>query len=108
MIEVILKSQWWLQAVYGDFPGLQEETPPQPGYYATRLVPRGPLVPARIWIERDLDDETGELMADEEIHCVINGQAVKWFEHWPGLTRHVITEEKWKEMENERVSESVG
>lgn len=41
---------------------LPDITKPEPGYYATRLVRRGPEVAARIWMEPPIDPITKEPM----------------------------------------------
>ena len=60
---------------------------PQPGYYETRLVKNGPLVPARVWFNHPEIDEAGDLMDDEGLMMEIDGERVngqhmdqKW--HW--------------------------
>ena len=47
---------------------------PECGFFKTRLVPGGPWVAARIWIEREIDPQTGELSAPEEYACEVDGQ----------------------------------
>ena len=44
-----------------------------PGYYKTRLYPRGPYVPVKVWWEGEY--ENGELVADEVLRC-------RW---WPNM-----------------------
>ena len=42
------QSQFWLDAVRG-FPVARTPDDPQPGYYKTKVVKRGPWVACRIW-----------------------------------------------------------
>lgn len=97
-IRVIEESAWWWAAVYGDGMPIHESTPPQPGFYKRRLVPRGPFYPAHIWIVRDVDDETDELMADEVFGCEVNGQPADAWEEWMYLCKHPITREEYETM----------
>jgi hypothetical protein len=46
---------------------------PRPGFWKIRLVRGGPHVPAKIWDEAERDPETGELLEDEKLRCVVNG-----------------------------------
>lgn len=46
---------------------------PQCGWYQTKLVKGGPWVAAEIWVEREIDPETGELTAPEVLRCEIDG-----------------------------------
>lgn len=72
---------------------------PIPGHYKRRLVKDGVWVPARVWVEDPKDPatgdvlrdpETGELMADQRICCVVWGEGgateVDAFDVWTWLT----------------------
>ena len=50
--------------VYGD--GLPTHDTPQCGYFKRKLVKGGPYVPARIWLDAEIDDVTGELAGQIE------------------------------------------
>jgi hypothetical protein len=65
---------------------------PQCGFYKRRLVHGGPFVPARIWLEQEVDPDTGELVADEVLRCEVNGQRCDPIEQWPRLFNNAITE----------------
>lgn len=43
------------------------------GWYKRRMVKGGPWVPVRIFVERDIDPETGELTCDERLAMEIEG-----------------------------------
>lgn len=47
---------------------------PQCGWYKVMLVKGGPYVPAAIYIEREIDPDTGELLTDEIMRCEISGR----------------------------------
>lgn len=46
---------------------------PECGWYQTKLVRGGPLVPVEIRIEREIDPETGELTGPERFVCEVDG-----------------------------------
>jgi hypothetical protein len=71
---------------------------PQCGWYKRRLVKGGPFVPARIWIERFIDPETGELLSDEEMCCEVNGIAASAEEQWQWLWENPISEAEFRYM----------
>jgi hypothetical protein len=59
---------WWREALVN--PRLpRQEGFPQPGYYARRYVRGGPLVPVRVWLDQDIDPDTGDLADDERIRA---------------------------------------
>jgi hypothetical protein len=93
--------EWWERAVQGERPDVSESEP-QVGYYKVRKFrygawPRGPWLPARVWMEpQDIDSETGELLSDEIIRMEINGKEVNPWTTWTYLASHPITEAEWK------------
>jgi hypothetical protein len=64
---------WWRDALAGLNPP-RHDGHPQCGWYRTRLKPGAPWVPARIWCEREIDPETGELTEDERFVCEVDGE----------------------------------
>lgn len=64
---------------------------PQPGHYATRLVRKGPLVPARIWL------------SDGRLHAELNGKAADPYRLWPSVMGRPITEVNYRFMVQEAV-----
>ena len=90
---------WWrngLKGMTADEQIYSEE--PQSGWYKTRLVRLGPFVPARIWIEAEIDRETGELLGDETLQCEVNGQHADAEQQWPWLCQNPITEAEYRYM----------
>ena len=65
---------------------------PQPGWYLGRMVRGGPFVPCRIYLEQEIDDETGELLGDETLKCEMNGRPRGVYEQWIWLAGEPITE----------------
>ena len=58
---------------------------PQCGWFKTRMISGGPFVPARIWIDRDIDPQTGELAADEKYRCEVNGEPRNPYQTWSSI-----------------------
>jgi len=48
------------------------------GFYKQRMVKHGPWVPVRIFIERDIDMETGELASDEVMRMEVAGKPTRY------------------------------
>lgn len=72
------------------------EDNPLPGFYQTRAVRNGPWLPAIIWTEPgDVDPETGELMSDDVLCCMINGRRVDPYERWTWLAGHPISADQY-------------
>lgn len=65
---------------------------PQCGWYLGRMVRGGPFVPARIYLEQDIDDETGELLGDEVLKCELMGRQRDPYEQWLWIYDEPITE----------------
>jgi hypothetical protein len=58
---------------------------PEPGHYTTRLVKGGPLVPVLIWLEDGERDEVGELLGDQRLMCLVNGEPRDPMQEWAHL-----------------------
>lgn len=65
----------------------RHETEAHAGWYKTRLIKQGPWVPVRIFVDRDIDPITGELMDDErlliEVEGIVKGDPL---DRWTWLT----------------------
>jgi hypothetical protein len=75
---------------------VQITTEPVPGFYQRRMVKHGPMVPVAIWIDQDIDPETGELMADEVMRCLVNGKDADAQAQWSDVAGHPITEREYR------------
>lgn len=73
---------------------------PTPGWYRTRFVKGGPAVPVRVWCERDIDPETGELTDDERTLFEIDGERRRRLP--AGLVYHAITREAFDRIMSDR------
>lgn len=83
-----------LLGVYGEWMPATDE--PQCGFFKRRLVKDGPFVPARIWLNQPVDDETGELCDDETLQCEVNGAYADAHEQWTWLAGNPISEAEYK------------
>ena len=83
--------RWHRDMLAGDRPATHDGDP-QCGWFKTRLIKGGPWVPARIWIEREIDHETGELCGPEEYRCEINGESKDPMIAWSYLAHSPISE----------------
>lgn len=80
-----------LKGVYGDVVEVHDEEP-RCGFFKRRLVKGGPFVPAKIWLDAEIDATTGELLADEALLCEVNGAYADAESEWPWLCGNSITE----------------
>ena len=75
------------------------EDNPIPGYYKRRLVRNGPWVPATIWIDGgERDPETGDLLSDETLRCLVNGRLADPYKQWTWLAGHPIKKREYDAM----------
>lgn len=80
---------WYNLVMAGASPAINQEA--QCGFFKRRLVKGGPWVPARIWLDSDICQETGELMSDETLQCDVNGAWADADEQWPWLCANPIS-----------------
>ena len=85
---------WWRDALAGRSPPLRDGEP-QCGFYVRRLVKGGPLVPARIWLQREVDEETGELIGDETMLCKVGNTMRDASDEWVWLAARPISEAEY-------------
>jgi hypothetical protein len=83
-----------------DVPSHPDE--PEVGWYKIRLVKGGPWVPARIWLEQNIDPASGELVADEELRAELNGNSADPYDQWIWLSARPISEQEFLYMEDLR------
>jgi hypothetical protein len=63
---------WHRAAVSGEAPERYEGVP-ECGYYKRRMLKGGPWIPVRIYVDREIDGDTGELASDEVLRAEVNG-----------------------------------
>ncbi len=76
---------WW-NAALRDPSTPRHEGVPEAGFYKTRLVRGGPWVPVRLYVEREIDPETGELLGPERIVAECEGERSNAAKLWLHLT----------------------
>lgn len=59
---------------------------PQCGWFKMKLVKGGPWVPVEIRVEREIDDESGELTGPETFVALVDGERRKPGPIWTHLT----------------------
>jgi hypothetical protein len=88
---------WHSSAMAGEHPPVTHD--PQCGWFRRKLVKGGPWVPARIWLEQEIDPETGELVRDETMMAEVNGEPADPDDAWTWLCSEPISEEQFNYME---------
>lgn len=63
---------WHRAAVAGEAPPTHDGLP-EAGWYKRRMIKGGPWVPVRIYVDREIDLETGELACDEVLRIEVEG-----------------------------------
>lgn len=86
---------WHRQALAGFKPQVTHE--PQCGWFKRRLVQGGPMVPARIWMHQEIDED-GELTAPEELRCEVGGKRCDPVDAWTWICADPITEAEFNYM----------
>lgn len=72
---------------------------PQPGHYRRRLVRNGAWVPAKIWrVYGEVDKESGHKMADDVLHCLVDGRPRNPYTEWLWLAKEPIKEAEYRFM----------
>lgn len=96
---------WHRAAVSGDAPPIHEGEP-HCGWYRTRLVKGGPFVPVEIRVEREIDQETGELAGPERLIAIVDGMRRNPESLWTYLTP-VTRDEHAALIERRRIAPSM-
>jgi hypothetical protein len=93
---------WWRDALDGFARVVGTINDPQCGFFKRKLVHGGPFVPARIWLEQEIDPDTGELVGDEVMLCEVDGRRCDPVDQWARLWTTPITEAEFLYMEATR------
>jgi hypothetical protein len=89
--------KWHRSALAGKNPPVHESEP-QMGWFKTRMVRQGPYVPARIWVERDICPQTGELIDDERLLCEVDGERRDPDREWIWLSKYPISKTEYEHL----------
>lgn len=87
---------WHRAALAGEKPQITHE--PQCGWFKRRLVQGGALVAARIWLHQEIDPETGDLTAPEELRCEVGGKPRDPVDEWTWIADAPISESEFNFM----------
>lgn len=71
---------------------------PQVGFYKRRLVRGGAFVPVHVWLEEDIDPDTGELVGDSKLCCSVDGREACAEDHWLYICDQAISEKQFDYM----------
>lgn len=91
---------WW-RAALSDSRLERHEDDPQCGWYRYRAVKNGPWIPVRIYVERDIDPDTGELTGPERIVAEAFALPVDPLKVWTWV--HPITKAEYDQILNWRM-----
>ncbi|SIT20195.1 hypothetical protein SAMN05421774_10888 [Gemmobacter megaterium] len=76
---------WHRAAVAGEAPPIHDGLP-ECGWFKRRLVKGGPWVPVRIFVRREIEMDTGELLGPEILVADVDGKLDDPARHWTYLT----------------------
>lgn len=93
---------YWRECMSGGAPPIHDGLP-QCGWYKLRLVKGGPWVSVRIYVDRQIDPESGELLGPETFRAIVGGEARDPARIWTFLT--AITREEHERLEQARHSD---
>jgi len=68
------------------------------GWFRCRMIKRGPWVPAMIWLHREIDLITRELMADEKYLALLNNARANPLYVWQRACGNPITRAAYDEL----------
>lgn len=86
---------YWFSVLNGTREPVHEDNP-QAGFYRMRLVKNGPFVPVAIWIEKTVDETTGELLDDERYVALVNGKPEDPARIWTYCAARPIEEDEYR------------
>lgn len=89
--------EWWRAATAGERVPVHEDEP-QCGLFKRRIAPRGPFIPASIYVVREVDEESGELLSDERLACEVNGHPRDPQAEWLWLAKNPITQDDYDDL----------
>ncbi len=85
-----IQLDWWRRSLEGEQMPIHEGQP-QVGYYKARAWSRGPYIPARIWLEQEIDFDTGQLADDEIYRAEIGEKPWDAMEAWIWVAQKPVT-----------------
>lgn len=100
--DLVAAFDHWRRRVAGETLPITME--PMCGYYRRRLVRGGVWVPVAIWLEQEIDPDTGDLLADEVMRCAVAGREADPHEQWTYIAgqpiphaeyEYLVANQKW-------------
>lgn len=95
---------WHRRALAGESPPVWEGEP-MCGWFVRSFSDRGVLYPAMIFCEREICEETGELLSDERLRCIVARPGDGWpsvagheadaFDEWLYLAKRPVSKEEY-------------
>tara|TARA_R100001086_G_scaffold110471_1_gene56231 strand:- start:1212 stop:1574 length:363 start_codon:yes stop_codon:yes gene_type:complete len=85
-----IQLEWWQRSLKGEQMPIHEGEP-HVGYYKARAWSRGPYIPARIWLEQEIDFETGLLADDETYRAEIGEKPWNAMEAWIWIAQKPVS-----------------
>lgn len=96
--------EWHSAAMRGEKVPIWEGEP-RCGWFVRSFADRGVLYPGMIFVEREICEETGELLSDEKLRCVVAQPGDGWpsiaghecdaYEEWLYLAKRPISKEEY-------------
>lgn len=94
--------EWHSAAMRGENPPVHE-IEVHCGWFVRAYSYRGLLYPAQIFMSREIDEETGLLLSDETLRCIL----AKPGDGWPTIAGHEAdAEEEWPYLAKKPISKS--
>jgi hypothetical protein len=94
----------WRRVLAGERVPIHLDTPPQLGWYRLRTVRGGPWLGVVIWLDQQIDAETGELISDEIIRARLAGEDVPPARVWPHCAHRAITPEECANLDSAAIA----
>ena len=76
----------WHRAALADRSTPRHDSDPQCGWYRMQARRGAPFAPVLVWLDQQIDADTGELMADERIRASTLGKDIDPVKVWTYLT----------------------
>lgn len=93
---------WHTRALRGEKLPVHESEP-HCGWFVRSYSYRGLLYPCMIFMQREIDEETGELLSDEVLRCTVTRPG----DGWPSITGHEADPlEEWTYLARMPISKS--
>lgn len=86
---------WHRAALAGEKPPVHDGDP-EVGWYKYRKFKGGPWIAVVVWRSGPVDEETGDLVGDEQIYAVADGKPVDPRDKWTWFCQYPITPKEYQ------------